>query len=295
MGEVGQARLLKSKVLLLGAGGLGSPASMYLAAAGVGTLGIVDADVVDASNLQRQIVHATSRVGMAKVESAAKAIAELNPDVKVVPYMERLNSGNVDRIFGDYEVVVDGTDNFPTRYLVNDASVFLGKPVVHGSIFRFDGQVTTFIPEKAAKKLGMRNGPLLPVPVPRAPAAPPGSELPGGRRPRHPLRHHRHAPGDRGDQDPARPRDHARGAAAHLRQPEDEVPRAQAPPRSALPGVRAGRDDQELHRLRGLLRDRVIGRLARGLSSGHAHPQLASWPPHAGHCSNSHPAPCKSK
>jgi molybdopterin/thiamine biosynthesis adenylyltransferase/rhodanese-related sulfurtransferase len=155
VGEAGQARLLKSRVLLLGAGGLGSPASMYLAAAGVGTLGMVDADVVDASNLQRQVIHATSRVGMPKVESAAKFIADLNPDVKVVPHMERLTSANVERIFSDYEVIVDGTDNFPTRYLVNDASVFMGKPVVHGSIFRFDGQVTTFIPEKAAKKLGM--------------------------------------------------------------------------------------------------------------------------------------------
>ena len=155
VGEAGQARLLKSRVLLLGAGGLGSPASMYLAAAGVGTLGMVDADVVDASNLQRQVIHATSRVGMPKVESAAKFIADLNPDVKVVPHMERLTSANVERIFSDYEVIVDGTDNFPTRYLVNDASVFMGKPVAHGSIFRFDGQVTTFIPEKAAKKLGM--------------------------------------------------------------------------------------------------------------------------------------------
>ena len=155
VGEVGQAKLLKSKVLLLGAGGLGSPAAMYLAAAGVGTLGLVDADVVDASNLQRQIIHATSRVGTPKVESAAKTIAELNPDVKVVPYPERLTSANVERIFGDYEVVVDGTDNFPTRYLVNDASVWMGKPVAHGSIFRFDGQVTTFISDKAAKKLGI--------------------------------------------------------------------------------------------------------------------------------------------
>ena len=170
VGEAGQARLLQSKVLLLGAGGLGSPAALYLAAAGVGTLGVVDADVVDASNLQRQIIHATSRVGTLKVDSAAKAIADLNPDVKVVPHKERLNSGNVDRVFADYQVVVDGTDNFPTRYLVNDASVFLGKPVVHGSIFRFDGQVTTFMPEKAAKKLGVAVGPcyrcLYPEPPP---------------------------------------------------------------------------------------------------------------------------------
>ena len=152
VGEAGQAKLLQARVLLLGAGGLGSPAALYLAAAGVGTLGIVDADVVDASNLQRQIVHATSRVGTPKVESAAKTIAELNPDVKVVAYKERLTSENVDRIFGGegqprkWDVVVDGCDNFPTRYLVNDASLFHRIPVVHGSIFRFDGQATTFLP-----------------------------------------------------------------------------------------------------------------------------------------------------
>lgn len=152
VGEVGQAKLLKSRVLLLGAGGLGSPAALYLAAAGVGTLGLVDADTVDASNLQRQILHTTSRVGTPKVESATKTIAELNPDVKVVAYKERLTSENVDRIFsgegtgGPWEVVVDGCDNFPTRYLVNDASLFHKIPVVHGSIFRFDGQATTFRP-----------------------------------------------------------------------------------------------------------------------------------------------------
>jgi molybdopterin/thiamine biosynthesis adenylyltransferase/rhodanese-related sulfurtransferase len=146
VGEAGQAKLLGAKVLLLGAGGLGSPAALYLAAAGVGTLGIVDADTVDASNLQRQILHATSRIGTPKVESAAKAIRDLNPDVKVEPYQERLTSANVDRIFSPYDIIVDGCDNFPTRFLVNDASIFLKKPVVHGSIFRFDGQVTTFLP-----------------------------------------------------------------------------------------------------------------------------------------------------
>ena len=170
VGEAGQAKLLKSKVLLIGAGGLGSPAALYLAAAGVGTLGLVDADVVDASNLQRQVLHATSRVGMPKIESAAKVLADLNPDVKVVGYNERLLSSNVERLFGEYDVIVDGTDNFPTRYLVNDASVFLGKPVVHGSIFRFDGQLTTFVPEKAAQKLGIQAGPcyrcLYPEPPP---------------------------------------------------------------------------------------------------------------------------------
>ncbi len=148
VGEAGQAKLLASKVLLLGAGGLGSPAALYLAAAGVGTIGLVDGDTVDASNLQRQILHATSRVGMFKVDSAEKAIRDLNPDVKVVKYQERVDSSNVERIFKDYDVIVDGCDNFPTRYLVNDASVWMKKPVVHGSIFRFDGQVTTFDPAR---------------------------------------------------------------------------------------------------------------------------------------------------
>jgi len=170
VGEAGQAKLLRSKVLLLGAGGLGSPAALYLAAAGVGTLGLVDLDTVDASNLQRQILHATSRVGTPKVESAAKVLSDLNPDVKVVGHRERLTSENVERLFTDYELIVDGTDNFPTRYLVNDASVFMGKPVVHGSIFRFDGQVTTFVSDKAAAKFGITAGPcyrcLYPEPPP---------------------------------------------------------------------------------------------------------------------------------
>lgn len=146
VGEKGQAKLLESKVLLLGAGGLGCPAGLYLAAAGVGTIGLVDADTVDASNLQRQVLHATSRIGMAKVDSAEIAIRDLNPDVKVVKFQERVNSGNVDRIFKGWDVIIDGCDNFPTRYLVNDASLFHKVPVVHGSIFRFDGQVTTFKP-----------------------------------------------------------------------------------------------------------------------------------------------------
>ncbi len=147
VGERGQEKLLKSKVLLLGAGGLGAPAALYLAAAGVGTIGLVDADTVDASNLQRQIIHATSRLGMNKVDSAEIAINDLNPDVKVIKYQERVNSSNVDRIFGaGWDAIVDGCDNFPTRYLVNDASLFHKTPVVHGSIFRFDGQVTTFMP-----------------------------------------------------------------------------------------------------------------------------------------------------
>jgi molybdopterin/thiamine biosynthesis adenylyltransferase/rhodanese-related sulfurtransferase len=148
VGEAGQAKLLASKVLLLGAGGLGSPAALYLAAAGVGTLGLVDGDVVDFSNLQRQILHATSRVGTLKVDSAEKTLTDLNPDVKVVKFAERVTSENVDRIFEGFDVIVDGCDNFPTRYLVNDASVFHKKPVVHGSIFRFEGQVTVFDPAR---------------------------------------------------------------------------------------------------------------------------------------------------
>ena len=147
VGEEGQQKLLESRVLLIGAGGLGSPASLYLAAAGVGTLGIVDADVVDDSNLQRQIVHSTERLGEPKVSSAKRTIEALNPDVEVKTYEERLTSENVERILGEgWDVIVDGADNFPTRYLVNDASVWHDIPVVHGSIYRFEGQVTVFKP-----------------------------------------------------------------------------------------------------------------------------------------------------
>src|SRR5919204_3496332 len=146
VGESGQHRLLASKVLLIGAGGLGSPAAYYLAAAGVGTLGIVDSDLVDRTNLQRQILHDTARIGMPKVESARQTLTRLNPDVRVVGYRERLTSANIDDILPPYDVVVDGADNFPTRYLLNDASVKHRKPVVHGSIFRFEGQVTVFKP-----------------------------------------------------------------------------------------------------------------------------------------------------
>ena len=147
VGEEGQQKLLDARVLLIGAGGLGSPASLYLAAAGIGTLGIIDADVVDDSNLQRQIVHSTERLGEPKVASAKRTIEALNPDVRVVPFEERLTSENVERILAHgWDVIVDGTDNFPTRYLVNDASVWHGIPVVHGSIYRFEGQVTVFHP-----------------------------------------------------------------------------------------------------------------------------------------------------
>jgi molybdopterin/thiamine biosynthesis adenylyltransferase len=137
---------LTSRVLLLGAGGLGSPSALYLAAAGVGTLGLVDDDVVDASNLQRQILHNTSRIGIPKVESARTTLTELNPDVNVVAHQERLTSENVLSILPGYDVIVDGADNFQTRYLLNDAALILNKPVIHASIFRFEGQLTTFLP-----------------------------------------------------------------------------------------------------------------------------------------------------
>ena len=144
VGLAGQLKLLASKVLCIGAGGLGSPSSMYLAAAGVGTIGVIDDDVVDASNLQRQILHATDRVGVAKVDSAETTLRGLNPDVKVDKHRTRITADNALQLIGGYDVVIDGADNFATRYLVNDAALRLGKPVIHASIFRFEGQITVF-------------------------------------------------------------------------------------------------------------------------------------------------------
>ena len=161
VGEEGQIKLLEARVLLLGAGGLGSPAALYLAAAGVGTIGIIDMDVVDESNLQRQILHNLDRVGDRKVDSAKKTLVAMNPDIDVITHDTRLGADNIMDILSGYDVVIDGADNFPSRYLLNDASVKLGIPVVHGSIFRFEGQVTVFDPH---------NGPtyrdLLPEPPP---------------------------------------------------------------------------------------------------------------------------------
>ncbi|WP_434418664.1 molybdopterin-synthase adenylyltransferase MoeB [Nannocystis pusilla] len=148
VGEVGQGKLLDAKVLCLGAGGLGSPSSLYLAAAGVGTIGMVDDDLVDESNLQRQILHNMERLGMPKVESARKTLQALNPNVKVIAHQTRLTSENILDIISGYDLIVDGADNFPTRYLLNDAALKLGKPVVHASIFRFEGQLTTFLPHE---------------------------------------------------------------------------------------------------------------------------------------------------
>ena len=148
VGGIGQTKLLEAKVLLIGAGGLGSPAALYLAAAGVGTLGIIDMDVVDLSNLQRQILHGTNDIGRLKTESAMETIADINPDVEVIAYTDRISSANALELIEKYDLVLDGCDNFPTRYLINDACVMLGKPNVHGSIFQFEGQATVFSPGK---------------------------------------------------------------------------------------------------------------------------------------------------
>src|SRR4030043_894995 len=165
IGTEGQAQLLKAKVLLVGAGGLGCPAGLYLAAAGGGTLGIIDSDKVDLTNLQRQILHTTSDVGRPKTESAKEAIGRINPDIKVITYQERLTPQNASDIFRDYDIIVDGADNFPTKYLVNDASFFTGNPYVYGGVFRFYGQASVFFPKEG--------GPCLRCLFPEPP--PPGS------------------------------------------------------------------------------------------------------------------------
>ena len=175
VGEAGQIKLLESKVLLIGAGGLGSPSAYYLAAAGVGTLGIVDHDVVDRSNLQRQIIHTEARVGMPKVESARESIEALNPDVKVVAHTSRLDSSNVDELLSQYDVVVDGTDNLPTRYLINDACVKHGIPNVHAAVYRFEGQLTVFWPKYEQRRGGCYRC-MFPEPPP-ADSAPSCSEI----------------------------------------------------------------------------------------------------------------------
>jgi molybdopterin/thiamine biosynthesis adenylyltransferase/rhodanese-related sulfurtransferase len=148
IGMEGQLQFLKAKVLLVGAGGLGCPAGLYLAAAGVGTLGIIDSDKVDLTNLQRQILHGLADVGRPKTESAKEAIHRINPDVKVVTYQERLTPQNAVEIFQDYDIVIDGSDNFPTKYLVNDASFFTGKPYIYGGVFQFEGQASVFFPRE---------------------------------------------------------------------------------------------------------------------------------------------------
>ena len=214
VGMAGQKRLKNAKVLVVGAGGLGSPALLYLAAAGVGTLGIVDFDTVDESNLQRQIIHGLSDVGKSKAESARDSIAEVNPYVKVILHKTRLESDNVMEIFEPYDLIIDGTDNFATRYLVNDACVLLHKPYVWGSIYRFDGQASVFWAELR---------PLLPLPLPGAPAPRHGPVLRRGRRPRRAVRVDRLDPGERGDQADHRHRRAAARPPDDLRRPGDDA------------------------------------------------------------------------
>ncbi len=230
IGEAGQQKLLDAKVLLLGAGGLGSPIALYLAAAGVGTLGIVDDDVVDLSNLQRQVIHNTARIGVPKVESAEETIHALNPDINVVTYKTRLDASNIMEIIAGYDIVVDGVDNFPTRYLLNDASVRLQIPVVSASILGFDGQLSVFKPYE---------GPcyrcLFPEPPPADLAPSCGANgvlgvLPGVDGP---------APGDRGDQADHRRRRACDRTPAALRRARGDPRRAQDPPRPCMPDLLA--------------------------------------------------------
>jgi molybdopterin/thiamine biosynthesis adenylyltransferase/rhodanese-related sulfurtransferase len=248
VGVKGQIKLLEGRVLCIGAGGLGSPSSLYLAAAGVGTLGVIDDDVVDATNLQRQILHSLDRVGTPKVDSAEKTIKGLNPDVVVRKHKARLTSDNVMEILAGYDVIVDGADNFQTRYLVNDAALRLGKPVVHASIFRFEGQITVF-PANGAPCYRC----LYPEPPPpeEAPAV-----VPGGRRARRVAGDHGRPAGDRDRQAPARAWHHARRPPRGLRRAQDPVPRAQAAARSEMSDLWRGRGSLEdpADRLRPVLR-----------------------------------------
>ena len=226
VGMVGQKRLKNARVLVIGAGGLGSPALLYLAAAGVGTLGIVEFDTVDESNLQRQIIHGQSDIGKSKALSAKESIAEINPLVNVVVHDVRLDNDNVMDIFAQYDLIVDGTDNFATRYLVNDAAVLSDKPYVWGSIFRFEGQVSVFWAEHGPQYRDLYPEPPPPGMVP---------SLRRGRRARGALRLHRFDHGHRGDQADHRYRRPADRPADGLRRAGDELQDAQA-----AQGSRAG-------------------------------------------------------
>ena len=256
VGVDGQLKMLNAKVLLVGAGGLGAPTALYLAAAGIGTIGLVDDDVVDASNLQRQVIHNTERIGEPKTSSARKTIEALNPDVDVVEHNFRLDASNIVEILEQYDVIVDGADNFPTRYLLNDASVRLRKPVVSASILSFDGQISTFVPFE---------GPCYRCLYPTPAAAGAGAELLGQRRARRDGRDDGAAAGQRGAEVGARDRRTAYRAAAPLRGAGHEIHRAQGPARPRVPDLRRerGRDPgvraRQVPRLRALLR-RLAGR-----------------------------------
>ena len=259
VGMEGQKRLKAASVLLIGAGGLGSPLGLYLAAAGVGRIGLVDFDVVDFSNLQRQVLHGTPDVGRPKLHSARDRLQAINPEVRVDLYETRLTSANALDIFEPYDIIIDGTDNFPTRYLVNDACVLLKKPNVYGSIFRFDGQASVFYP--AAR-------PVLSLPVPGAAAARRGAELRRGRRAGHPAGPDRLHPGDGGGQADPRPGRAADRPAAALRRPADELPRVQGAPQSEVPDVRRPADDHAADRLRAVLRRPRPGSAGAGCADG---------------------------
>ena len=251
VGMAGQKRLKNAKVLVVGAGGLGSPALLYLAA-GVGTLGIVEFDVVDESNLQRQVIHGQADIGRSKAESARDSIREVNPFVEVRLHETRLDSSNVLDIFRDYDLILDGTDNFATRYLVNDAAVLLGKPYVWGSIFRFEGQASVFW-EDAPNGQGLNYRDL-----PRAAAAGNGAFVRGGRRARRAVRVDRLDHGERGDQADHRDRRAAARPAHGVRRPGDELPDDPDPQGPRLEAR------HRAHRLRRVLWRRLGRRAGRG-------------------------------
>src|SRR3984885_3629237 len=238
VGLAGQKKICAASVLCIGAGGLGSPIAMFLAAAGIGKIGIVDFDTVDFSNLQRQIIHGTADVGRPKSESARDTIQRINPKVEVVLHNTRLTSENALEILAQYDIVVDGTDNFPTRYLTNDACVLLKKPNVYGSIFRFEGQASVFAPH-----LG---GPcyrcLYPEPPP--PRLLPGCAEGGGRRARLPARHRRLHPGGGNFEARHRQGPFARRTIALVQRARHEVPRVEIAPRSGVSRLRRSSHDQ---------------------------------------------------
>ena len=254
VGMEGQRRLKAARVLCVGTGGLGSPLAFYLAAAGIGTLGLVDFDVVDASNLQRQIIHSTKDIGRKKLDSAEEKLTALNPALNVVKHDTMLSSANALDILKDYDIVADGTDNFPTRYLVNDACVLLGKPNVYGSIFRFEGQASVFATEA---------GPVLSLPLSRAAAARPGAQLRRGRRAGHSARPGRRDPGHRSHQAHSRQGRAADRPPAAGRRAQHALPRAQAAQESGMPGLRHKPHRHPAHRLRAVLRHRARNRHRR--------------------------------
>ena len=253
VGVEGQKKLLNAKVLCIGAGGLGCPISLYLAAAGVGTIGLADVDVVSPSNLQRQILFGTSVIGEPKVEAAAKRLKDLNPDLKLIPHKTIVNSENVMDLIKDYDIIVDGTDNFPTRYCVNDACVLQGKPNVYGSIFRFEGMVTVFAPHLKNPDTGAR-GPCYRCLYPEPPD--PGSVrgCAGGRRARRDLRQHRLVAGDGSCEADSRHRSPRDRQAHHLVIAGHGIPHLQNPPRPQLPRVWRSSNDHQTDRLRTILR-----------------------------------------